>query len=320
MSASPDPQTLLDAWGVGKLLASQEPESGAVHRTLLVQTESGRYALRLYRYAEPAPIECEHRLIGLARARAVPAVAPLPLPDGRTALRHAGGFAALFPHAPGRQISANELRPADIAAMGRALARLHLALHGLAHGLVPARSFEVRREPALERIGQIIERLRTQPVLSADDQHVLTRLLGQRTYIERATPARPGPLLELPQQVIHGDFQLSNLFFSADEVVGIIDWDQPYVAARAWEVIRTLDLVFGFGGARSRMFLDAYRSVQPLSTEELDTAAIWYSHLRAHDLWLYEALYLQGDERVRRFVPPGPFVPLIERWAMSDLS
>lgn len=320
MSASPDPQTLLDAWGVGEILALQEPEGGTVHRTLLVQTAQGRYALRIYRYSVRAPVECEHRLIALARARAVPAVAPLPLPDGATLLEHAGTFAALFPHAPGRQIPVEQLRPPEIAAMGRTLARLHLALSGLSHDLVPRRSFEVRREPTLEQIGRIIERLRTQPVLSPDDQHVLTRLLGQRTYIERATPARPGPLLELPLQVIHGDFQLSNLFFSGEELAGIIDWDQAYLAPRAWEVIRTLDLVFGFAGPRSRAFLDAYRSVQPLGTEELDTAAIWYSHLRAHDLWLYETLYVQGNERVRRFVPPGPFVPLIERWAMSDLS
>ena len=37
--------------------------------------------------------------------------------------------------------------------------------------------------------------------------------------------------------------------------------------------------------------------------------------MRAHDLWIYEAIYLAGDDRPRRFVSPGPFVLLIERWA-----
>jgi hypothetical protein len=37
--------------------------------------------------------------------------------------------------------------------------------------------------------------------------------------------------------------------------------------------------------------------------------------MRTHDLWIYEAIYLAGDDRPRRFVSPGPFVPLAELWA-----
>ncbi|GAB4189374.1 MAG: hypothetical protein OHK0022_01620 [Roseiflexaceae bacterium] len=320
MSATPDELALLEAWPIGLVLSANEAETGTVHRTLLVEAETGRYALRCYRHSDRAAIEREHLLIAFARARAIPAVAPLPTPSGETLVEWAGRFAALFPHAPGRQLRADELRPAQIAAMGRMLARLHLALRGLPRDAVALRPFEVSRQAALETIDRISAAVRERPALSADDQHALGRLLAQRTYVERATPARPGALLELPQQPIHGDYLLGNLFFSAEEVVGIIDWDQAYVAPRAWEVIRTLDLAFGFAGKSGRVFLDAYRSVQPLTTEELDTAAIWYSHLRAHDLWLYEAIYLAGNERVRRLVPPGAFVPLIERWAMSDLS
>lgn len=320
MSATPEELALLDAWPIGPVLGTSEAEGGTVHRTLLIEAETGRYALRCYRHRERGAVEREHALIAFARARAVPAVAPLPTPGGETVVERDGRFVALFPQAPGRQLRTDELRPPLAAAMGRALARLHQALRGLPHDAVALRSFEVSRQAALETIDRITVAVRDHPALSADDQHALGRLLGQRTYIERATPARPGTLLELPLQPIHGDYLPGNLFFSADEVVAIIDWDQAYLAPRAWEVIRTLDLAFGFAGKSSRAFLEGYRSVLPLHTEELDTAAVWYSHLRAHDLWIYEAVYLDGNERVRRLIPPGPFVPLIERWAMSDLS
>lgn len=39
-----------------------------------------------------------------------------------------------------------------------------------------------------------------------------------------------------------------------------------------------------------------------------------YCRMRAHDLWLYEAVYLKGYDRVRRFICPGPFMPLVWQW------
>ena len=36
--------------------------------------------------------------------------------------------------------------------------------------------------------------------------------------------------------------------------------------------------------------------------------------MRAHDLWVYEAYYLEGNERVRDYIQPGRFVPFAEEW------
>ena len=48
---------------------------------------------------------------------------------------------------------------------------------------------------------------------------------------------------------------------------------------------------------------------------ELDLAATYYGWFRAHDLWLYEAIYQQGNDRVRVFVESDGFAQLIDRWA-----
>jgi hypothetical protein len=42
-------------------------------------------------------------------------------------------------------------------------------------------------------------------------------------------------------------------------------------------------------------------------------AAQW-GWFRAHILWFYETLYREGNERVRRFLRPGGFVPFEVRW------
>lgn len=37
---------------------------------------------------------------------------------------------------------------------------------------------------------------------------------------------------------------------------------------------------------------------------------------RAHDLWIYNALYVEHNQRVRQYIgpEPGTFSPLVERW------
>jgi homoserine kinase type II len=48
---------------------------------------------------------------------------------------------------------------------------------------------------------------------------------------------------------------------------------------------------------------------------DLEVVAAVYGWKQAHDLWHYEALYLEGNQRVRSFFQPGPFVPFAQRWA-----
>ncbi|MEO7002357.1 MAG: phosphotransferase [Ktedonobacterales bacterium] len=120
--------------------------------------------------------------------------------------------------------------------------------------------------------------------------------------------------------MIHGDYQEGNLFFVDDATGGsarisdIIDWDQVYRAPRAWEVIRTLDLCFALEPRSVRAFLAAYRSVAPLPDDALDTTAQAYSWMRAHDFWVYDHIYAQGNTRYQHYIGPAPFVPFTDGW------
>jgi Ser/Thr protein kinase RdoA (MazF antagonist) len=76
-----------------------------------------------------------------------------------------------------------------------------------------------------------------------------------------------------------------------------------------------LHLVFEFDPGLCHIFLDAYRAEAPLTLAELEVAAAAYSHMRAHDLWPYEAVYLEDNDRARGFLRPGHFVPLSRPWS-----
>jgi homoserine kinase type II len=306
---------LLNAWRIGQVYSIETPETGTINRTLLVESAGGSYVLRAYRHAERAPVEREHAAIAHVRLGGLPAMAPIALPGGATILERGGRCYALFPRAPGRQLAHGQLTPGHIAAMGTFLARTHAALRGF-----PLEQ-AARRECALDRAATLagIERLQAaicaRPALDEFDEAVLWQLAGRRDWIARAPLARMPDLSVLGEQLIHGDFQHTNLFFAEGQVVAIIDWDQTYVAAREWEITRALDLICHFELEACHAFLAGYRAYADLDPAAMELAATGYALMRAHDLWLYQAIYVDGNQRVRRFVAPGPFVPLIERWA-----
>lgn len=106
----------------------------------------------------------------------------------------------------------------------------------------------------------------------------------------------------------------SNVFFHDCAVSAVIDWDKAEVRDPAEEIVRAMHLSLGLDVGLCRGFLDGYRRVLPVSVDDLDGAARAYSDHRAYDLWLYETIYLEGDDRPRRFLTPGTFTPFIDDW------
>lgn len=323
--AGEDLAGIVGAWGVGAIEAATEPTTGTVNRTLLLTTDRGRLVLRGYRHRDRAPVDREHALIAYAAAQGVPAVAPLPLPGpgGGTVLERSGQFFALFPWAAGRQVARADVGEVEAAAMGTALGRLHLALRGFPPAGLSRRPGEADGRDTLARMDRLERVLRaalpTDPVAPV----ALARLTGQRAYLDRLPVPGPGaaaaPATQAAQP-IHGDYQETNLFFAGGRVSAIIDWEQPRLAPPAWEVVRALDFVFGFEPVRCRRFLGAYRAERALPLADLDATVTAYDCYTSHNLWVYEALYLEGDRRVARFLEGPevvPFVPVAARWARA---
>jgi homoserine kinase type II len=306
---------LLKAWKIGPVVATATPSHGTINRTLLVEATNGEYVLRAYRHHERTPVAREHAVITHAIARGLPAVGPIALPDGETILERNRRFYALFPRAPGAQLARRDITTGHLTAMGEFLARVHAALRDFPIEYAARRDFTIDREATLAGIEQIEAAVRARPMLTEFDQRVLAQLAGRRTWITESPFDRLPDLSTLAQQVIHGDYQETNLFFQDGRVVAIIDWDQTYLAPRAWEIARTLDLVCEFEIEASRAFLGGYRAYAPLEPAELDRAATCYGLMRAHDLWQYRAIYFEDNQRKRQFVSHGKFAPLVDRWA-----
>lgn len=302
-------------WTLGSLFSVQPAEVGAIHRTLLFNTSTGRYVLRAYRHQDLGRVEREHALIAYVKARGMPAVVPIQLPSGETILEYEKHYYAVFPHAPGIQIPQSQLTPAHLMEMGAFLAQLHEVLKDYPPEAVTQLSFRLSRSRTLTRITYLQRLLQARGSRTDLDEAVLLHLTEQRTWLQRWVPKGENNLTMGATQVIHGDFQDTNVFFVGVQVSAIIDWDQAYVASRAWEIMRVLDLVCSLDGELSRAFLQGYRTCASISLAALDQAATAYGLACAHDVWAYEEFYLEGNDHVLRFLKSGRFVPFTERWA-----
>jgi homoserine kinase type II len=306
-----DVPALFAHWSHARPRAVTVPEDGVLNQTFVVDTDGGRYVLRAYRPLRRERIRREHALIAYVAGHGLPAPGPLPSRDGETLLERDGRFYALFPYVEGRRVPRPVLTGKEAAATGRFLARLHDVLAGYA-GPCPTER-ELSSPPDRARtVAEIEDLLRLVP---PDDAVARGRLESRRAWLlERPAPGHPD-LCGIPFQVLHGDYQETNLFFDDAGVCGVIDWDQAYRGPRGWEVVRALDFMLGFDPLLCAAFLRAYRARLALSDEDLDLAASAYAEMRANDLWLFTEIYREGNDRARRYLHPGQFVPVTDRWA-----
>ena len=309
-------QPLLDIWNAGTIQAIKTPTiGGTIDSTHLITTNKGRYALCASTRNDPDRLKQEHELILWAHQHDIPTPPPLPTPQGDTIVTYKDQIFTLFPFVNGHQVSRDNLQPAHIAAMGSFLAQIHTILADYPTSNVSKRNFEIDphadREQALADIDRLIKKISAIPSPDHTDQHALDRLTARKKWLQTLTDPKKSAPLTLPFQVIHGDYQETNVFFQNNHVSSIIDWS-AYAAPTTWEIARTLHLVFNFRPTPSITFLKTYQQHHPLSLEDLDIATHAYGLKRGHSLWLYEEAYDNGN--VRQFITPGGFTPIATDW------
>lgn len=308
-------QRLADHWGVGVVQSVATPETGTINTIRILKTDQGRFVLRVYRQAIRARIENEHSVVAWAAQRGIPAVVPLRTVEGKTYVEYEERFVTLLPFVGGKQIVRDQLDVDDVRVMGRFLGHVHRVLQKHPIVDIPPVRIQIEPEQTLAGIDRLEETICAIKNLQPTDDYALTRLRSRRAWLQRRGAEDISGLAQFPFQVLHGDYQETNVFFDRGEISAIIDWDKIYCAPAAWEVVRALHLMLHFEPIQSVAFLNAYRETNALSIESLDVAVHCYGLSKAYDLWLFEEIYEGGNDRVRQFIRPGEFVPVAEDWA-----
>jgi len=241
----------------GEVLSCKGIAEGVENSNFLLTTERGNFILTLYeKRVTRGDLPFFIALMDHLAHQGVPSPTPVRARD-REALRElCGRPAAIVTFLNG--MWPRRIEPFHCAALGGALARLHLA--GESFGMVRPNNFGVagwRRlyESCRERAGEL------QPGLAAE-------LGDELGFLEAAWPR------ELPTGVIHADLFPDNVFFRDRQLSGLIDFYFACTDFLAYDIAICLNAWcfepdLSFNVTKARLLVGQYRAVRPLGATEL---------------------------------------------------
>jgi homoserine kinase type II len=257
-----DLKDFLSGYDIGELLSYKGIAEGVENSNFLVHTSAGNFILTLYekRVAEgDLPF-----FLGLMEHLARRGITcPQPVKNKRGGLlgRIAGRPAAIVTFLDGLWLR----RPtaAHCAAVGEALARLHLAGADFAMTRPNALSVESWR-PLFEHAGPRGDSVRP---------GLCNEIVTELDLLERSWPR------DLPQGVIHADLFPDNVFFLDDKLSGLIDFYFACTDTLAYDVVICLNAWcfepdHSYNVTKGRALLKAYGNVRALSSAEYEALPI----------------------------------------------
>lgn len=293
-----DVRAILESFGLGDYRAHRPIPVGTINTNLRVETARGPFFLRVNEGKSLDDVVREAAIVAHVAARAVPTPAPLHSTAGQPFVLWRDQLVSLFPWVLGRTLARADLVPAQAAAVGAALARLHLA----------GSDFPDRRSGRYEP-AEIARRLAQIAELGRPELESAAAILSpemDRLALERA-PA-------LPAGLIHGDLFIDNVLYADDgELAALIDFEQASWGRLAYDLAVTA-LAFGFGREdfRAEVFralVDAYAAVRPPTSEEraafgaeLRFAACRFAVTRITDVHLKQGTGAAPGKRFERYL------------------
>ena len=192
--------------------------------------------LRRHRLRQPSAVAFEHLVIDHARAHGIPCPRIVPSLNEDRIVARRGRLHTLYCWEPGSHAPRGHAGRPRAHAAGVMLASIHDALRTIPDG---PRDGDGLGDLAAtySRMTQLEDALRSTP--RAGREWILADPDARRRWLA-ANQNCPDTCVGNPQ-VIHGDFQLTNVLFEGESISAVVDWDKARVAWPLMEVVRSLD-------------------------------------------------------------------------------
>ena len=254
--AAEDLARFLAGYDIGELLSYKGIAEGVENSNFLLHTGSGHFILTLYeRRVAERDLPFFLALMEHLAARGINCPQPVKNKAGKMLGKLAGRPTAVVTFLDGMWIR----RPsaAHCAALGEALARLHLA----------GMNFPMRRENALSVAGWRALYAACGERADAVQRDLQNVLMAELDLLERAWPRG------LPQGVIHADLFPDNVFFLGDKLSGLIDFYFACTDTLVYDVAICLnawcfEADHSYNVTKGRALLASYAKTRPLSRPE----------------------------------------------------
>ncbi len=291
----PDRRTmaaLAEVYGLGKLVSVSPAPLGWARRTnhqtnVLLDAGRGKSILRFDELKGDLDVKRELDLLLFLRKHGFPC--PQPLADRDSRLYHDldGLCVVAYKHIDGRHVQAERLTLAQIEAIGRVLADLHVIGKSYKKGVENRFSFE--------RIADLYAEVRG--CLPGYFKKITRTLDEEMEYL--------GSYLEgkLPKGVIHGDLRDESILLKGDKVVGLLDFEAGCRGKFIFDLATAVNAFCFTQGRydlkRFEALIAGYETTRTLSLAEWDAFPneLRFSALRLTVTRLAEVVAMPGAEK-----------------------
>lgn len=237
---------LLNAWSFLEILKVQPTNQGTVNTTFFVETQAGKFVLKLYNNSTTtAQIEYEHSLLTYLVSRNLSFAVPTPIPTSRgetlvtvnsdeSLLR-----IALLPYITGEIGSRQNI--AHTHAISQTLAELH---HALAKFDSSGKMSQLPAWGDLNHIHPLVTPLEVTKLLKL----TLTQQERLVKTLTEVMEAVPNLYKTLPVQPTHADYLSANVLLRENRVVGVLDFEFATSDLRLMDYVAALDHFTRFSG------------------------------------------------------------------------
>lgn len=275
---------LARGFGLGAVREATPIAAGTINSNFSVETERGRWFLRINENKAEADVAWEAELVAALAAGGVVTPPPLPHVDGKPYAPLGRKWVSVFPWRTGRHLEPDEVTTPRAADLGAALARFHLA--GLE---LPA----AWRRPSIYDHAHLVARFAAirdtaDPALG----HALAVIGAELEAAEAAAPIRAAAT----HGIIHGDLFRDNVLWDGGRLVAILDFEQASGGSLAYDLAVCLNDWCWSDDLRvelARALVSGYQRVRPLTDGdraalpiEVRAAAARFSLTRITDVYL----------------------------------
>jgi len=303
---------LKNIFGIKNVLEIKQAEHGLINMVLIITTDNGKFILKQHTNQDKQSIVYTHYIIKHANQQGIPTPLPIKYNNSEDIYVCNNTFYTLFPFIEGLHPQTNPFFKNEIIDMAKMLSNIHKLLKKTKIEFSRPYNWNINLTSTFERIKYLEMKI----VIKDDfDRYALNYLKEQRSYLINISSDNLLNINKLPKQLIHGDYQSTNILIRNRMIVAILDWDLSIFSPPIFEVIRFINLNLKFSYFESCLFLKTYFEDNKISMHKLKKLVKLYSIFEATDLWRHENAYIKGNEKIRCLFEPSGYISIEQKWS-----
>lgn len=294
---------------LGSVQSIEEDTQGALNRNFLLATSTGSYFIKSVRERRKSHIPHIAETETFFQGKGIPAVCMLRNASGALSMETGGDVYTVYPYVPNDNSCIYALQ--NIDAMGAMLGSLHLEGSRNVPDSLATEMFTIKgAQEVIEKLTAYRDGILHKEFQDAVDAEFLTYIDLKLSKLSQEVTS-----IALPNDTLtHGDYHERNILFEGEKgIIGICDWEKAQMAPKAYELARAVEIIcLGFSSAAvhtademlstAARFISAYRSVYPISAEEIQVGFDLQLQKTLHSIWIEHQHYDLKDFRSDKFI------------------